>query len=80
MAFTGHSLGGSLGTVLLLMYVHRGVLPASAISPVYTFGAPAVFCEGAGGACGCSVDSQGGGQADACGVLGAFGLPEGAVR
>lgn len=36
VAFTGHSLGGSLGTVLMLMYVRRGVLPKSAISPVYT--------------------------------------------
>lgn len=85
VAFTGHSLGGSLGTVLMMMYVRRGVLPPSAISPVYTFGAPAVFCEGAAGACACQA---GGGQgagaaADAgqgCGVLATLGLPEGAVR
>lgn len=43
----GHSLGGSLGTLLMMMYKHRGVLPQSAIAPVYTFGAPAIFCEGA---------------------------------
>ena len=43
----GHSLGGSLGTLLMMMYKHRGVLPQTAIAPVYTFGAPAIFCEGA---------------------------------
>ncbi len=43
----GHSLGGSLGTLLMMMYKYRGVLPQSAIAPVYTFGAPAIFCEGA---------------------------------
>ena len=42
----GHSLGGSLATLLLVMYLRRGVLPAVAASPAYTFGAPAVFCEG----------------------------------
>ena len=56
VAFTGHSLGGSLGTLLMLMFVRRGVLPRSAVSPVYTFGAPAIFCEGgAGGACDCGA-------------------------
>ncbi|KAL0023962.1 hypothetical protein WJX77_003641 [Trebouxia sp. C0004] len=47
IAFTGHSLGGSLGTLLMMMYKYRGVLPQTAIAPVYTFGAPAIFCEGA---------------------------------
>jgi hypothetical protein len=66
VAFTGHSLGGSLGTLLMLMYVHRGVLPISAVAPVYTFGAPAVFCEGGlGGQCACGdecpLDFTGGG-------------------
>lgn len=28
------------------MYLRRGVLPAVATSPTYTFGAPAIFCEG----------------------------------
>ena len=28
------------------MYLRRGVIPAVATSPAYTFGAPAVFCEG----------------------------------
>jgi len=45
VAFTGHSLGGSLGTLLMMMYVHRGVIPLSALSPTYTFGAPAVLCD-----------------------------------
>ena len=31
----------------MMMYKYRGVLPQSAIAPVYTFGAPAIFCEGA---------------------------------
>ena len=81
ISFTGHSLGGSLGTVLMLMYVRRGVLPISAVSPVYTFGAPAVFCEGSagGGSCACRAGSSG--SAGGCGgVLQALGLPEGAVR
>ncbi|PNH07557.1 hypothetical protein TSOC_005973, partial [Tetrabaena socialis] len=47
VTFTGHSLGGSLGTVLAMLFVMRGVLKPSNISPVYTFGAPAVFCQGA---------------------------------
>ncbi|GIL78732.1 hypothetical protein Vretimale_371 [Volvox reticuliferus] len=47
VSFTGHSLGGSLGTVLMLLFVVRGVLKPSNISPIYTFGAPAVFCQGA---------------------------------
>lgn len=49
----GHSLGGSLGTLLALMFVHRGVLSPEAIHPVFTFGAAAVFCEGASGCANC---------------------------
>ncbi len=55
----GHSLGGSLATLLVLMYLRRGVLPPVAVSPVYTFGAPAVFCEGD---CACGVDGPGPGR------------------
>ena len=41
----------------MMMYKHRGVLPQSAIAPVYTFGAPAIFCEGA--CCApCAADTQ----------------------
>jgi hypothetical protein len=55
LSFQGHSLGGSLGTMLMLMYVRRGVIPASALNPTYTFGAPAIFCEGASGCGPCSA-------------------------
>lgn len=89
VAFTGHSLGGSLGTVLMLMFVRRGVLPLSAISPVYTFGAPAVFCEGSRG-CDCPSSTDSAASEDeaaaqpatgaAGGLLQALRLPEGAVR
>lgn len=60
--FTGHSLGGSLGTLLMLMFVRRGVIPKACLSPVYTFGSPAIFCEGAaGGGCGpCATECSGG--------------------
>jgi hypothetical protein len=40
----------------MLMYLRRGVLPPVAVSPVYTFGAPAVFCEGD---CSCGIDGSG---------------------
>lgn len=43
---SGHSLGGSLGVVLMLLYVVRGVLKPHQIAPIYTYGAPAVFCQG----------------------------------
>ena len=46
IVFTGHSLGGSLATLLMLMYLHRRVLRPLQLSPTYTFGAPAIFCEG----------------------------------
>jgi len=43
----GHSIGGAMAVLLMLMFRHRGVLQPEQISPVYTFGAPAVFCDGA---------------------------------
>ncbi|GLI69207.1 hypothetical protein VaNZ11_013780, partial [Volvox africanus] len=43
--FTGHSIGGSMATLLMLMYRYRGVLPPHTIATVYTFGSPAVFCQ-----------------------------------
>ncbi|KAI8470153.1 MAG: class 3-domain-containing protein [Monoraphidium minutum] len=66
VAFTGHSLGGSLATVLTLIMIRRGDLPASAVASVHTFGAPAIFCEAgagrvpAGGRCGDAACSCGG--------------------
>lgn len=60
VAFVGHSLGGSLGSLLMLMFLHRGVLPHSAVSPTYTFGAPAIFCEacGPGGTCALNTSAE----------------------
>eukprot|EP00803_Ostreobium_quekettii_P009665 evm.model.scf_784EXC.4 EVM.evm.TU.scf_784EXC.4 scf_784EXC:48965-56206(+) len=54
ICFTGHSLGGSLATVVMLMFVHRGVLPPEAVHSVFTFGGAAVFCEGAAHATDCA--------------------------
>ncbi len=45
-AFGGHSLGGGLATVVMLLLVARGEVPASALAPSCVFGAPAVFCAG----------------------------------
>ena len=41
----GHSLGGCLGALLMLMFVNRKVLPPLHVGPVYTFGSPAIFAE-----------------------------------
>jgi hypothetical protein len=45
ISLTGHSLGGSIATVLALMMVHRGLIRPSQLGPIYTFGAAACFCE-----------------------------------
>ncbi|GAX75416.1 hypothetical protein CEUSTIGMA_g2860.t1 [Chlamydomonas eustigma] len=45
VTFTGHSIGGSMGTLLLFMFKRRGIITARQVSTVYTFGAPSVFCE-----------------------------------
>eukprot|EP00798_Chlamydomonas_sp_ICE-L_P013973 gene13973-19916_t len=47
VSFTGHSIGGSLATLLLIMFSLRGLLKEHNVSNVYTFGAPAVFHEAA---------------------------------
>mmetsp|Transcript_5936 Transcript_5936/g.11587 ORF Transcript_5936/g.11587 Transcript_5936/m.11587 type:complete len:741 (-) Transcript_5936:123-2345(-) len=75
IAFTGHSLGGSLGTMLMMMYLHRGVLEPHNLAPVHTFGSPAVFCGGESctGSC-CGLDEK------HIGVLDRLGLPHDAVR
>lgn len=44
--FTGHSLGGSLATLLALMFQIRGILSSTAILPVVTFGSPCIMCGG----------------------------------
>lgn len=44
--FTGHSLGGSLALLVNLMLLIRGEVPASALLPVVTFGAPSIMCGG----------------------------------
>ncbi|MCO5561192.1 hypothetical protein L7F22_014813 [Adiantum nelumboides] len=46
LRLTGHSLGGSLATLLALMFQIRGVLPRNCILPVVTFGSPCVMCGG----------------------------------
>lgn len=44
--FTGHSLGGSLATLVTLMLHIREGVPQSSILPVVTFGSPAIMCGG----------------------------------
>lgn len=75
IAFTGHSLGGSLGTMLMLMFFHRGILQSSNLAPVHTFGSPAVFCGGESCSGNCPVDGE-----EAVGVLDKLGLPHDAIR
>mmetsp|Transcript_31445 Transcript_31445/g.81311 ORF Transcript_31445/g.81311 Transcript_31445/m.81311 type:complete len:764 (+) Transcript_31445:159-2450(+) len=82
VTFTGHSLGGALATALLLMYTARGVLSRSTISPVYTFGSAAVFCETGGvqlGPAPGEPEWHEGGEATQD-MLAKLGLPEGSVR
>jgi len=51
LAFTGHSLGGSLATLMMLMLAHRRPELCNQLDPVYTFGAPSVFCDDCCGDC-----------------------------
>lgn len=74
IAFTGHSLGGSLGTMLMMMYLRRGVLTPANLAPVHTFGAPAVFCGGETCCGSCPIDQK------QEGVLQKLGLPHNAVK
>eukprot|EP00798_Chlamydomonas_sp_ICE-L_P017749 gene17749-24109_t len=46
ICFTGHSIGGSMATALMLMCICRGELKIENIADVYTFGVPSVFLEG----------------------------------
>jgi hypothetical protein len=87
IAFTGHSLGGSLGTLLMMMYLHRKVIGPENVAPVYTFGSPAIFCEGGCDGC-CAADgcrekqekSSKSSNKDGGGILQKLGLSSGAVR
>jgi hypothetical protein len=57
-----------MAVLLMLMYVRRGVLRPQQVAPVYTFGAPGIFCDGALGACSaCLVDPSTG--AEACSLV-----------
>ncbi|KAL2653159.1 hypothetical protein R1flu_021287 [Riccia fluitans] len=44
--FVGHSLGGSIGVLLSLMLVTRGVVKPTSLLPVYAFGSPYIMCGG----------------------------------
>lgn len=44
--FTGHSLGGSLATLLALMLLKRSEVYAHHVLPIYTFGSPSIMCGG----------------------------------
>lgn len=63
----GHSIGGSMATLLMMMYRLRGVLTPHQIAPSVTFGAPAVFVDGSAGHCNC------GGSAPDCHVCNGAG-------
>ena len=67
IVFTGHSLGGSVGTMLALMMVARGAIEPEQVRDVVTVGGPSVFCEVCSG-CGCSIH---GGHSCSCGPAGA---------
>jgi hypothetical protein len=72
-----------MAVLLMLMYVQRGVLRPEQVAPVYTFGAPAVFCDGALGACSaCSTDSTTGAEACSLGtsLLSRLGLTDDSIR
>ncbi|MCO5591910.1 hypothetical protein L7F22_045903 [Adiantum nelumboides] len=46
LCFTGHSLGGSLATLIAMMLVKRGAVGANAVKAVVTLGAHCVLCSG----------------------------------
>ncbi|MCO5556610.1 hypothetical protein L7F22_010161 [Adiantum nelumboides] len=46
LCFTGHSLGGSLATLIAMMLVKRGAVAVNALEAVVTLGAPCVLCAG----------------------------------
>ena len=93
LAFTGHSLGGSLATLMMLMLALRRPELLGSLDPVYTYGAPSVFCDECCGDCTEQriaqrarralepLLSEGEGEAGCCrGVLEMLGLPRNHVR
>ncbi|WIA12809.1 hypothetical protein OEZ85_006440 [Tetradesmus obliquus] len=82
VAFTGHSIGGAMAVMLMIMFRRRGVLGPQQIAPVYTFGAPAIFCDGALGTCSACVTQPDGSEACSLGgtLLARLGLSEDIIR
>jgi hypothetical protein len=58
----GHSIGGAMAVMLMIMFRRRGVLGPQQIAPVYTFGAPAIFCDGALGTCSACITQPDGSE------------------
>jgi hypothetical protein len=67
----GHSIGGAMAVMLMIMFRRKGVLGPQQIAPVYTFGAPAIFCDGALGACSACVTQPDG--SEACSLVSGVG-------
>lgn len=62
----GHSIGGSMATLLALMFVSRGALRPDQLAPTVTFGSPAILCARARGNAGCGGSGTCGGACGAC--------------
>lgn len=45
VCFVGHSIGGAMACLLLIMMKHRQVLRSDQVMPACTFGAPAFVCD-----------------------------------
>lgn len=82
VAFTGHSIGGAMAVMLMIMFRRRGVLGPQQIAPVYTFGAPAIFCDGALGTCSACITQPDGSETCSLGgtLLARLGLSEDIIR
>jgi hypothetical protein len=51
-----------MAVMLMIMFRRRGVLGPQQIAPVYTFGAPAIFCDGALGTCSACITQPDGSE------------------
>lgn len=55
-------MGGAISSLLMLMYVNRGVLDKKNVGQVYTFGGAASICDGGqcvdGNHCTCSESNE----------------------